>query len=228
MFFPFPATSSARLRLPPQSASPASRRPPAASARLSGLPSPPPASSSLPSPRASASKARASTDGVAACVAALNFEEPPGTGAREDGYDYGKGNFVEHACQYWRGCGGSYVLSAQIPATPGNDPSDELLIMDMSNNSLTASSLPSSLGGGLKGLLKMDISNNLLQGSFPLELAGLGSLTWLDLRNNSFTGGLQLFLHGMASLQDLLLSNNPLGGSLELGNDFDELVSKTN
>ncbi|KAG8044717.1 hypothetical protein GUJ93_ZPchr0070g33424 [Zizania palustris] len=168
------------------------------------------------------------SDGVTAGVAALNFEEPTGTGAGEDGYDYGKGDFVEHACQYWRGCGGSYVLSAQIPATPGNDPSDELLIVDMSNNSLTAGSLPSSLGGGLKGLLKMDISNNLLQGSLPPELAGLGSLTLLDLRNNSFTGGLQPFLHGMASLQDLLLSNNPLGGSLELGNDFDELVSYTN
>ncbi|KAG8071697.1 hypothetical protein GUJ93_ZPchr0006g45071 [Zizania palustris] len=117
---------------------------------------------------------------------------------------------------------------APIPATPGNDPSDELLIVDMSNNSLTAGSMPSSLGGGLKGLLKMDISNNLLQGILPPELAGLGSLTLLDLRNNSFTGGLQPFLHGMASLQDLLLSNNPLGGSLELGNDFDELVSYTN
>ncbi|KAG8100974.1 hypothetical protein GUJ93_ZPchr0293g2867 [Zizania palustris] len=60
----------------------------------------PPASSSSPSPRASASKARASADGVAAGVAALSFEEPPGTGAGEDGYDYGKGDFVEHACQY--------------------------------------------------------------------------------------------------------------------------------
>ncbi|KAL5197748.1 hypothetical protein ABZP36_001260 [Zizania latifolia] len=60
----------------------------------------PPASSSSPSPRASASKARASADGLAAGVAALSFEEPPGAGAGEDGYDYGKGDFVEHACRY--------------------------------------------------------------------------------------------------------------------------------
>ncbi|KAM0850385.1 hypothetical protein ACQ4PT_053112 [Festuca glaucescens] len=60
----------------------------------------------------------------------------------------------------------------------------------------------------------MDPSNNLLEGSIPLELAGLESLTLLDLRNNSHTGGLPEFVQGMASLQDLLLSNNPLGGSL--------------
>ncbi|CAL5062663.1 unnamed protein product [Urochloa decumbens] len=61
----------------------------------------PPASSSSPSPR-SASKARASAaaDGLASGVAALSFEEPVGAGAGEDGYDYGKGDFVEHACRY--------------------------------------------------------------------------------------------------------------------------------
>jgi regulator of nonsense transcripts 1 len=48
------------------------------------------------------SKARASAavaDGLATGVAALSFEEPP-SGAAEDGYDYGKGDFVEHACRY--------------------------------------------------------------------------------------------------------------------------------
>nr|CAB3454372.1 unnamed protein product [Digitaria exilis] len=61
----------------------------------------PPASSSSPSPR-SASKARSSAavDGLASGVAALSFEEPVGAGAGEDGYDYGKGDFVEHACRY--------------------------------------------------------------------------------------------------------------------------------
>ncbi|KAK8460462.1 hypothetical protein SEVIR_2G333600v4 [Setaria viridis] len=61
----------------------------------------PPASSSSPSPR-SASKARtsAAADGLASGVAALSFEEPVGAGAGEDGYDYGKGDFVEHACRY--------------------------------------------------------------------------------------------------------------------------------
>ncbi|KAK3125053.1 hypothetical protein QOZ80_7BG0599380 [Eleusine coracana subsp. coracana] len=59
-----------------------------------------PGSSSSPSPR-SASKARSSaTDGLAAGVAALSFEEPAGAGTGEDGYDYGKGDFVEHACRY--------------------------------------------------------------------------------------------------------------------------------
>jgi regulator of nonsense transcripts 1 len=49
-----------------------------------------------PSPR-SVSKAR---NGLAAGVAALSFEEPVGAGVGEDGYDYGKGDFVEHACRY--------------------------------------------------------------------------------------------------------------------------------
>jgi len=109
-------------------------------------------------------------------------------------------------------------LSGPIPAILGNNDrrrrhAHELLIVDLSRNSLTGS-LPSSLGG-LTGLLKMDLSNNLLQGSIPPELAGLKSLTLLDLRNNSLTGGLPQFVQGMASLQDLLLSNNPqLGGAL--------------
>jgi len=61
----------------------------------------------------------------------------------------------------------------------------------------------------------MDLSNTLLQGSIPPELAGLKRLTLLDLRNNSLTDGLPQFVQGMASLQDLLLSNNPqLGGAL--------------
>ncbi|KAI5013645.1 hypothetical protein ZWY2020_037158 [Hordeum vulgare] len=62
----------------------------------------PPASSSSPSPRSSASKVRtaAAADGLAAGVAALSFEEPPGAGTGDDGYDYGKGDFVEHACRY--------------------------------------------------------------------------------------------------------------------------------
>ena len=61
----------------------------------------PPASSSSPSPR-SASKARSSAaaDGLASGVAALSFEDPVGAGAGEDGYDYGKGDFVEHSCRY--------------------------------------------------------------------------------------------------------------------------------
>nr|CAB3458011.1 unnamed protein product [Digitaria exilis] len=61
----------------------------------------PPASSSSPSPRsASKSRSSAAVDGLASGVAALSFEEPVGAGAGEDGYDYGKGDFVEHACRY--------------------------------------------------------------------------------------------------------------------------------
>ncbi|KAF7000814.1 hypothetical protein CFC21_016623 [Triticum aestivum] len=96
---PAPVTSSA------SSSWPAPPLPPDAlpDADLAPQDSTPPASSSSPSPRSSASKARAGAavaDGLAAGVAALSFEEPPGAGTGDDGYDYGKGDFVEHACRY--------------------------------------------------------------------------------------------------------------------------------
>ncbi|KAF7015710.1 hypothetical protein CFC21_029480 [Triticum aestivum] len=96
---PAPVTSSA------SSSWPAPPLPPDAlpDADLAPQDSTPPASSSSPSPRSSASKARAAAavaDGLAAGVAALSFEEPPGAGTGDDGYDYGKGDFVEHACRY--------------------------------------------------------------------------------------------------------------------------------
>uniref|UniRef100_A0A1D1YSX6 Piriformospora indica-insensitive protein 2 n=1 Tax=Anthurium amnicola TaxID=1678845 RepID=A0A1D1YSX6_9ARAE len=99
----------------------------------------------------------------------------------------------------------------QVPASLGYSM-DELLILDLSRNSLTGP-LPASLGG-LSSLLKLDLSNNLLDGQLPSELGKLRNLTLLDLRNNRLSGGVGSSLHGMASLQEMLLSNNPLGGNL--------------
>ncbi|XP_051216149.1 regulator of nonsense transcripts 1 homolog isoform X1 [Lolium perenne] len=94
---PAPVTSSPSSSWPPPPPPPDASPDP----DLAPQDSTPPASSSSPSPRSSASKARASAaDGLAAGVASLSFEEPPGAGAGEDGYDYGKGDFVEHACRY--------------------------------------------------------------------------------------------------------------------------------
>jgi regulator of nonsense transcripts 1 len=59
-----------------------------------------PGSSSSPSPRAASNARTSVADGLAAGVAALSFEEPLGSGAGDDGYEYGKGDFVEHACRY--------------------------------------------------------------------------------------------------------------------------------
>lgn len=102
-------------------------------------------------------------------------------------------------------------LYGQVPASLGANLG-ELLIMDMSSNSLTGP-LPSSLGS-LSSLLKLDLSNNLLSGSLPQELSKLKNLTLLDLRNNNISGGLSPSLQGMASLQDMLLCNNPVGGTM--------------
>ncbi|KAF7020902.1 hypothetical protein CFC21_033947 [Triticum aestivum] len=121
-------------------------------------------------------------------------------------------------------------LSGPVPATLGNNnpqlrrlDNEQLLIVDMSKNSLTGS-LPPSLGG-LKGLLKMDLSNNRLDGRIPPELAGLESLTLLDLRNNSLTGGLPDFVLAMPALQDLLLSSNPLLGGTLMQRGWEKMAS---
>lgn len=89
---------------------------------------------------------------------------------------------------------------------------NELLILDLSSNSLSGS-IPSAIGD-LTSLLKLDLSNNLFSGSLPRELGALKNLTLLDLRNNSLSGGWIQSLQGMLSLQYMLLSNNPLGGNL--------------
>ncbi|URE37299.1 Leucine Rich Repeat [Musa troglodytarum] len=102
-------------------------------------------------------------------------------------------------------------FSGQFPASLCHDLT-ELLILDLSSNSLS-SSLPPSLCS-LSSLLKLDLSNNQFHGSLPPELASLTHLTLLDLRSNNFFGAWFRSLAGMASLQDLLLSNNPWGGSL--------------
>ncbi|KAG6471832.1 piriformospora indica-insensitive protein 2-like [Zingiber officinale] len=112
-------------------------------------------------------------------------------------------------------------FSGQIPASIGSKLS-ELLILDMSRNSLTGS-LPSSLGA-MNSLLKLDLSDNFLHGSLPQELGQLKCLTLLDLRGNKFSHGLPQALHDMVSLQDLLLSNNPLGGNL-MGTDWGRLTN---
>lgn len=92
--------------------------------------------------------------------------------------------------------------------------SSELLIMDLSRNSLTGP-LPSSLSN-LTSLLKLDLSDNHLNGSLPPEFGQLKNLTLLDLRNNNIVGGLAQCLNGLTSIENLLLSHNPeLGGRLE-------------
>ncbi|KAG6516547.1 piriformospora indica-insensitive protein 2-like [Zingiber officinale] len=90
----------------------------------------------------------------------------------------------------------------------------ELLIMDLSRNSLTGP-LPSSLSN-LTSLLKLDLSDNHFNGSLPPELGQLKNLTLLDLRNNGFVGGLAQCLNSLTSIENLLLAHNPeLGGRLE-------------
>lgn len=102
-------------------------------------------------------------------------------------------------------------FSGEIPSSIGYAMS-ELLILDLSRNSLVGP-LPPSVSG-LGALLKLDLSYNLLSGNIPPELGKMKNLTLLDLRKNGFSGGLPSSLHTMASLQEMFLSDNPLGGEM--------------
>ncbi|XP_073006669.1 uncharacterized protein [Typha latifolia] len=102
-------------------------------------------------------------------------------------------------------------LSGQIPNSLGNHLSD-LLILDLSRNSLTGP-LPPSIGN-MNSLLKLDLNSNHLDGELPWELSKLKVLTLLDLRNNNISGGWIRSLQGMMSVEHVLLSNNPMGGNL--------------
>ncbi|KAG4991002.1 hypothetical protein JHK87_024459 [Glycine soja] len=88
----------------------------------------------------------------------------------------------------------------------------QLLFFELSSSSLSGS-LPLTLGS-LTSVLKLDVSNNHLEGNLLNQFAHLNNLTLTDLRNNRFTGGLTLSLQEMSSLEELVLSNNPLGGDV--------------
>ncbi|XP_040964600.1 receptor-like protein 45 [Gossypium hirsutum] len=66
-----------------------------------------------------------------------------------------------------------------------------------------------------RGLSRLDVSSNSLDGNIPNEIgAKLPSLELLNMSNNFFTGGVPISIGGMISLQLLDLSNNKLSGGI--------------
>ncbi|KAK8262260.1 hypothetical protein V6Z12_D13G245100 [Gossypium hirsutum] len=66
-----------------------------------------------------------------------------------------------------------------------------------------------------RGLSRLDVSSNTLDGNIPNEIgAKLPSLELLNMSNNFFTGGIPTSIGDMISLQQLDLSNNKLSGGI--------------
>lgn len=61
---------------------------------------------------------------------------------------------------------------------------------------------------------KLDLSNNLMDGTIKKELGNLRLLVVLDLSNNNFTGSIPDELSGMRDLEQLDLSFNDLSGTI--------------
>ncbi|BBN07096.1 hypothetical protein MPTK1_4g00970 [Marchantia polymorpha subsp. ruderalis] len=86
-----------------------------------------------------------------------------------------------------------------------------LQIMDFGGNFLSGV-LP--FLGGLRSVVKMVLSNNLLNGSIPSDMGQLTTLTYLDLSYNNLTGGIPSSFANLTNLENLFLEHNDMGTSL--------------
>lgn len=70
-------------------------------------------SAGAPKGRGNNNQAAAVVDALAAGMSGLNFEE---TGGDDEGYDYGKGGFAEHACRYCGVTNPACVVRCNVPS----------------------------------------------------------------------------------------------------------------
>lgn len=108
------------------------------------------------------------------------------------------------------------LLTGQLSPALGN--LSELVHLDLSNNSLTAS-IPAELGN-LRKLEYLDLSRNSLTGKIPAELGELKKLRFLLLSNNSLSGSIPEEVGYLSNLENLDLNRNSLTGNIpaNLGN----------
>jgi Leucine-rich repeat (LRR) protein len=92
------------------------------------------------------------------------------------------------------------------------------VILDLGNNQLTGS-IPVELAN-LNGLEELDFGSNQLAGEIPVWLANIESLKRISLNDNQFTGHIPLALADIDRLKTLNLGGNQLTGSVppELAN----------
>ncbi|XP_075648387.1 LRR receptor-like serine/threonine-protein kinase EFR [Castanea sativa] len=105
---------------------------------------------------------------------------------------------------------GGNKLSGEIPTFIGN--LTRLFRLELQENRFEGTIPPSNW----PNLQILDVSQNNLNGSIPLELIGLSSLTLilLNLSYNSLTGKLPLEVGGLENINKLDVSNNNLSGEI--------------
>ncbi len=95
------------------------------------------------------------------------------------------------------------------------DDNGRVTHLNLTDNSLQGT-IPVELGQ-LTNLTELDLSENQLTGAIPVELGQLTNLTWLDLRDNQLTGAIPVELGQLAKLRGLHLDVNTLTGPIPTG-----------
>ncbi|XP_039120955.1 receptor-like protein EIX2 [Dioscorea cayenensis subsp. rotundata] len=91
-------------------------------------------------------------------------------------------------------------------------------IMDLSNNVLTGG-IPQELAS-LYGLQSLHLAGNQLEGEIPDKLGQLQQLESLDLSRNKLSGSIPSTFSNLTSLSDFNVSYNDLSGKIPSGNQF--------
>ncbi|XP_044960935.1 putative leucine-rich repeat receptor-like serine/threonine-protein kinase At2g24130 [Hordeum vulgare subsp. vulgare] len=102
-------------------------------------------------------------------------------------------------------------LAGSIPPSLGD--CDNLEILDLSYNGLQGE-IPSHVAAMSNLKLYLNLSNNHLEGSLPLELSKMDMILALDLSSNELAGTIPSQLGGCVALEYLNLSGNALRGAL--------------
>ncbi|KAJ3071454.1 hypothetical protein HDU98_005292 [Podochytrium sp. JEL0797] len=87
-----------------------------------------------------------------------------------------------------------------------------LVELDLSNNNLQGS-IPIEFEN-MTSLRRLILSNNAFAGDIPAQIFSLRTLEALDLSYNSFEGGIPTKLHQLTRLQNLFLHDNRLQGTI--------------
>ncbi len=95
------------------------------------------------------------------------------------------------------------------------DDNGRVTNLNLTDNSLQGT-IPVELGQ-LTNLTELDLSSNQLTGAIPVELGQLTKLTWLDLRDNQLTGAIPVELGQLTNLRGLHLDVNTLTGPIPTG-----------
>ena len=98
-----------------------------------------------------------------------------------------------------------------------NNSSKSLVVLDLSGNGLTSSSIYPWLFNlfSTSSLVHLDLSNNNLNGSIPDALGNMTTLAYLDLSSNQLQGEIpKVTFNNISCLVDLYLSGNQLHGSI--------------